>query len=48
MSQKTIILTVILFALIVFGMFIFARLRSVELDEQSLLNISRMLKTALV
>lgn len=33
MSQKTIILTVILFALIVLGMFTFARLRSLELQE---------------
>jgi Tfp pilus assembly protein PilX len=32
MSQKTIILTVILFALIVLGMFTFARLRSAELQ----------------
>lgn len=48
MSQKTIILTVILFALIVFGMFTFARLRSIELDEQSFFNLGRLLKTALV
>ncbi|MBP6924552.1 MAG: hypothetical protein KBC62_04825 [Candidatus Pacebacteria bacterium] len=31
MSQKTIILTVILFTLIVLGMFTFARIRSAEL-----------------
>lgn len=33
MSQKTIVLTVILFALIVVGMFLYARLRSAELDQ---------------
>lgn len=33
MSQKTIILTVILFALIVLGMFTYARLRSAELQS---------------
>jgi hypothetical protein len=33
MSQKTIILTVILFALIVIGMFTFAKLRSQEIDS---------------
>jgi hypothetical protein len=33
MSQKTVILTVILFALIVVGMFIFARLRHAEISE---------------
>ena len=33
MSQKTIVLTVILFALIVVGMFLYARLRSAELEE---------------
>jgi Tfp pilus assembly protein PilX len=32
MNQKTIILTVILFALIVLGMFTYARLRSAELS----------------
>jgi Tfp pilus assembly protein PilX len=36
MSQKTIVLTVILFALIVIGMFVFATLRSAEL--QALIN----------
>lgn len=33
MSQKTIILTVILFTLIVLGMFTFARIRSTELQS---------------
>jgi hypothetical protein len=33
MNQKTVVLTVILFALIVIGMFIFARLRHAELSE---------------
>ena len=32
MSQKTIVLTVILFALIVIGMFVFATLRNAELQ----------------
>jgi Tfp pilus assembly protein PilX len=32
MSQKTIVLTVILFALIVVGMFVFATLRNAELQ----------------
>lgn len=32
MSQKTIILTVILFSLIVLGMFTYARIRSTELQ----------------
>ena len=32
MSQKTIVLTVILFALIVTGMFVFATLRNAELQ----------------
>ena len=32
MSQKTIVLTVILFALIVVGMFLYARLRHTELS----------------
>lgn len=35
MSQKTIVLTVILFALIVIGMFMYARLRSSELDMRT-------------
>ena len=34
MSQKTILLTVILFALIVVGMFMYARMRSTELSVQ--------------
>lgn len=33
MSQKTVILTVILFALIVIGMFTYAHLRSLEVSE---------------
>lgn len=33
MSQKTVILTVILFALIVIGMFTYARIRSYELNS---------------
>jgi Tfp pilus assembly protein PilX len=36
MNQKTIILTVILFALIVVGMFTFAKLRSSELQTSML------------
>ncbi len=45
MSQKTIILTVVLFALIVIGMFTFAKLRSNELGgmfEGSLLSNTRL------
>ena len=45
MSQKTIILSVILFALIVIGMFTFAKLRSNELGgmfESSLLSKTRL------
>jgi Tfp pilus assembly protein PilX len=34
MSQKTIVLTVILFALIVIGMFVFATLRNAELQAR--------------
>jgi hypothetical protein len=42
MSQKTIILTVILFALIVIGMFTFAKLRSNETSMvPSLFSITR-------
>jgi hypothetical protein len=33
MNQKTIVLTFILFALIVIGMFIFARIRHAEISE---------------
>lgn len=35
MSQKTIILTVILFALIVIGMFVYAKLRTAEMRQQT-------------
>jgi len=42
MSQKTIILTVILFALIVLGMFTYARLRSYELNNEVM---SRMISS---
>ncbi len=46
MSQKTIILTVILFALIVVGMFTFAKLRSQELS--GMLDSFSLNKTRLV
>ena len=39
MSQKTVILTVILFALIVLGMFTYARLRSYELNSAFLPSV---------
>ncbi|MEN9920933.1 MAG: hypothetical protein RL538_826 [Candidatus Parcubacteria bacterium] len=39
MSQKTIILTVILFALIVIGMFTYAKIRSYELNSALLPDI---------
>ncbi len=35
MSQKTVVLTVVLFALIVFGMFVYATLKSKEVREQA-------------
>lgn len=38
MSQKTIILTVVLFAIIVIGMFVYAHMRSAELDTVSLVT----------
>lgn len=38
MSQKTIILTVILFALIVAGMFMYARIRHTELSRTALVG----------
>lgn len=43
MSQKTIILTVILFALIVLGMFTFARIRSTELEAVGDLKLRTVL-----
>jgi hypothetical protein len=36
MSQKTVILTVVLFAILVLGMFIYASLRQDELGEEKL------------
>lgn len=49
MSQKTIILTVILFALIVLGMFTYARIRSFELQEdRAELPLQSVQKTVLV
>lgn len=49
MSQKTIILTVILFTLIVLGMFTFARIRSTELQTSlPVLKFDNFLRTILV
>ena len=39
MSQKTIILTIILFALIVIGMFTYARIRHSEIGDTAFLEL---------
>lgn len=39
MSQKTIILTIILFALIVIGMFAYARIRHSEISSTAFLGL---------
>jgi Tfp pilus assembly protein PilX len=43
MSQKTIILTVVLFALIVIGMFVYASLRNNEAKERAVSIVSSLI-----